>query len=131
MRRTIESQTVEVTREIVGERLAKLRCDNNLTQKGLAKLVGVTRQAVCKWERGISWPNALHLVRLADLYKCSMEYLVLGLDNQGRDDVEDQIGPVLLNRILNITEKAGVKTPVFLYVCTLWLPKFVVRFKYK
>lgn len=113
MRITIKSQTVEVTREIVGERLAKLRCDNNFTQNGLAKLVGVTRQAVCKWEDGISYPDALHIVMLADLYKCSVEYLVLGLDNQGRDDVEDQIGPVLLNRILNIIKKAGVKTPVF------------------
>lgn len=104
MKRTIKSQTVEVTRKIVGERLGKLRCDNNLTQKGLAELIGVTRQAVCKWESGVSWPNALHLAVLADLYKRSMEYLVLGIDDHGRDDEEDQIG-LILNRILNIILK--------------------------
>lgn len=111
----IQSLKVEVTKKIVGERLAKLRCDNNLTQNGLAELIGVTRQAVCKWESGVSWPNALHLAVLADLYKRSMEYLVLGIDDRGRDDEEDQIG-LILNRILNIILKGMCRAHVF-FVC--------------
>ena len=102
MKRTIKSQTVEVTRKIVGERLGKLRCDNNLTQEGLAEIMDVSRLTVYKWESGKNWPTPPHLAKLAELYECSMDYLVLGIEDRGRDNEEDQIGLSLLNRISNM-----------------------------
>lgn len=102
MKRTIKSQTVEVTRKIVGERLGKLRCDNNLTQEGLAEIMDVSRLTVYKWESGKNWPTPPHLAKLAELYECSMDYLVLGIEDRGHDNEEDQIGLSLLNRISNI-----------------------------
>ena len=76
MKRTIKSQTVEVTRKIVGERLGKLRCDNNLTQEGLAEIMDVSSLTFYKWESGKNWPTPPHLAKLAELYECSMDYLV-------------------------------------------------------
>ena len=35
-----------------GEKLAKLRREQNLTQEQLAELLGVSRQAISKWESG-------------------------------------------------------------------------------
>ena len=102
MKRTIKSQTVEVTRKIVGERLGKLRCDNNLTQEGLAQIMDVSRLTVYKWESGKNWPTPPHLAKLAELYECSMDYLVLGIEDRGRDNEEDQIDLSLLNRISNM-----------------------------
>ena len=37
-----------------GEKLAKLRREQNLTQEQLAELLGVSRQAISKWESGVS-----------------------------------------------------------------------------
>lgn len=104
MKRTIKSQTVEVTRKIVGERLGKLRCDNNLTQEGLAEIMDVSRLTVYKWESGKNWPTPPHLAKLAELYECSMDYLVLGIEDRGRDNEEDQIGLSLINRISNMVK---------------------------
>lgn len=36
------------------EKLQKLRKDNNLSQEQLAEKIGVSRQAISKWERGVS-----------------------------------------------------------------------------
>lgn len=102
MRKATEEQKVEVTRKMVGERLGKLRCDNNLTQEGLAEIMDVSRSTICKWESGKNWPTPPHLIKLAELYECSMDYLVLGIEDRGRDNEEDQIGLSLLNRISNM-----------------------------
>ena len=37
---------------MTGEKLAKLRREQNLTQEQLAELLGVSRQAISKWESG-------------------------------------------------------------------------------
>lgn len=37
-----------------GEKLAKLRRENNYTQEQLAELLGVSRQSISKWESGVS-----------------------------------------------------------------------------
>ncbi|BDZ76094.1 helix-turn-helix domain-containing protein [Claveliimonas bilis] len=102
MMKTTKKQKVEVTRKIVGERLGKLRCVNNLTQERLAEIMDVSRLTIYKWESGKNWPTPPHFAKLAELYECSMDYLVLGIEDRGRDNEEDQIGLSLLNRISNI-----------------------------
>jgi len=47
-----------------------------LSQTELAEIVGVTRSAVCKWERGSRVPLFRHLKKLADLFGCSIESLM-------------------------------------------------------
>ena len=116
MRRTIKSQMVEVTRKIVGERLAKLRCDNNLTQEGLAESMDVSRLTIYKWESGKNWPTPLHLIKLAELYECSMDYLVLGIEERERNNEGDQIGLSLTSRISNLLKgMCFVHMPFFVY----------------
>lgn len=41
----------------IGEFILKKRKDKNLTQKGLASKIGVTEQAVSRWERGLGCPD--------------------------------------------------------------------------
>ena len=60
-----------------GEKLAKLRREQNLTQKQLAELLGVSRQAISKWESGAAYPETEKLIRLGKLYHCSMDYLLM------------------------------------------------------
>ena len=60
------------------ERLFNLRRQAGLSQEELANLLGVTRQAVQKWEAGTSRPDMDNLVSLADYFKVSLDYLVTG-----------------------------------------------------
>ncbi len=60
------------------ERLFDLRRQAGLSQEELANLVGVTRQAVQKWEAGTSRPDMDNLVSLAEYFKVSLDYLVTG-----------------------------------------------------
>lgn len=60
------------------ERLFELRRQAGLSQEELAGLLGVTRQAVQKWEAGTSRPDMDNLVSLADYFKVSLDYLVAG-----------------------------------------------------
>ena len=60
------------------ERLFDLRRHAGLSQEELANLVGVTRQAVQKWEAGTSRPDMDNLVSLADYFKVSLDFLVTG-----------------------------------------------------
>ena len=59
-------------------RLKKLRMEKDLTQAALARELNVTQQAVAKWEAGKSLPDHAMLLRLAQDYGVSVDYL-LGL----------------------------------------------------
>ena len=60
------------------KRLFDLRRQAGLSQEDLANLLGVTRQAVQKWEAGTSRPDMDNLVSLAEYFKVSLDYLVTG-----------------------------------------------------
>ncbi len=60
------------------QRLYELRKQSGLSQEGLASLLGVTRQAVQKWESGSSRPDMDNLAALARYFNVSLDYLVTG-----------------------------------------------------
>lgn len=47
-----------------------------MTQEFVAEAIGVSRQAVSKWENGTSDPNTSNLIALAKLFKISPEELL-------------------------------------------------------
>ena len=57
----------------LGDKLARLRKENNFTQEQLAELLGVSRQAISKWESNSAYPETEKLIRLGKLYFCSMD----------------------------------------------------------
>lgn len=59
-----------------GERLQKLRNENRLSQDKIAELVGVSRQAVSKWENDLSYPDTKNLIILAEIFNLSMDELL-------------------------------------------------------
>ena len=60
------------------QRLYELRKKSGLSQEGLADLLGVTRQAVQKWEAGASRPDMDNLAALARYFNVTLDYLVTG-----------------------------------------------------
>lgn len=60
----------------LGEALKAQRAKCNMTQEFVANALGVSRQAVSKWESGASDPTTSNLLALAKLYGVSAEELL-------------------------------------------------------
>lgn len=60
----------------IANRLVQLRKQSSLSQEELAMRLGISRQAVSKWERAESSPDTDNLIALAALYKLSLDDLV-------------------------------------------------------
>lgn len=64
----------------IADRLVALRRESGLSQEELAAKLGVSRQAVSKWERAESSPDTDNLIALARLYGVSLDGLLLSDD---------------------------------------------------
>lgn len=60
------------------DRLIELRKDNGMSQEELAQRIGLSRQAVSKWERAESSPDIGNLVALAEIYGLTIDDIVKG-----------------------------------------------------
>lgn len=60
----------------IANRLVNLRKSNNLSQEALAEKLGISRQAVSKWERAEASPDTDNLILLARLYQISLDELL-------------------------------------------------------
>ena len=60
----------------IGEKLTKLRREQNLTQEQFAELLHVSRQSVSKWELGTAYPETEKLIRIGKLFDVSLDYLL-------------------------------------------------------
>ncbi len=59
-----------------GEKIKKIRTDNNLSQDEFAKKLDVTRVAVSKWELGKSYPSIANLKNMCTLFNISFDDLL-------------------------------------------------------
>ncbi len=61
---------------MLSEKIYMLRKKNNLSQEELAEKIGVSRQAISKWESGTSLPEIEKLISLSEYFNVSIDYLV-------------------------------------------------------
>lgn len=121
----------------VAERISSLRKEQSLSQGQVAEAMGVSRQAVSKWENGQATPDPLKMIQLADLLDTDIEYLSTGRRNYGRrppvvintvETVEKVIEKPVVQVVEKIVEKV-VETPVVTYIEKPVVKK-VLRTKY-
>lgn len=74
-------QEKKVMARTLGEALKENRLRCQMTQEFVAETLGVSRQAVSKWENGTSDPNTSNLLALAKLYHISPEELLKCVEN--------------------------------------------------
>lgn len=72
---TTRKEKQRITRSL-GEALKEHRIRCKMTQEFVAERIGVSRQAVSKWESGVSDPTTSNLLALANLYDISAEELL-------------------------------------------------------
>ncbi|SHH35338.1 Predicted transcriptional regulators [Clostridium collagenovorans DSM 3089] len=58
------------------EQVQTLRKSRGLSQEKLAEIIGISRQAVAKWEVGQSYPDIAKLIALSDFFNVSIDKLV-------------------------------------------------------
>ncbi len=68
-------------------RLVEYRKKHNLSQEEVAEKIGVSRQAVSKWERVEASPDTDNLIALAHLYNVSLDELVFGKKSEAEEEV--------------------------------------------
>jgi len=73
---------------LLAERLVKLRRKYNYTQQRLADFLGITRPAYTAYERGTRQPDYETLLKLADYYDVSIDYLLGRTDNPEPSNVD-------------------------------------------
>lgn len=71
-------------------RLYELRKEKGLSQEELAEKLGVSRQAVSKWERSEASPDTDNLIALAKIYDLSLDELVYGKKNDEPSEPESE-----------------------------------------
>ncbi len=87
----------EVNNMNLGLQLKRFRESKNFSQEEVARKVGVTRQAVYKWENNKSYPDIDNLILLSKLYEVTIDELLKGsedvreeLDKKDKDEDDDE-----------------------------------------
>lgn len=58
------------------EKILYLRTRNGMSQEVLADKLSVSRQAVSKWESGVTLPETDKLIAISDMFRVSLDYLL-------------------------------------------------------
>ena len=90
-----------------GKNLQTLRKMHQLSQEGLADMLGVSRQAVSKWELGEGFPEVDKLLILSKKLNVSLDSLLIGESTQS---AADQVRPSDTIRIISPNEGVIVST---------------------
>ena len=97
------------------EKLMDLRKKHGMSQEELADRLGVSRQAISRWELGSTLPDAPNLLKLSDLFGVSIDYLL-------RDDEDETTHLPSTNEVhRELTEKELKKRKFYLVVCICWV----------
>lgn len=64
----------------IGDRILTLRKTKGISQEELADQIGVSRQAVSKWESAQSMPDIEKVILLSDYFETTTDYLLKGIE---------------------------------------------------
>ena len=62
----------------LNEKIIYCRKKAGMSQEGLAEVIGVSRQAISKWETGRAYPDVQVFPVLADIFGVSIDYIMRG-----------------------------------------------------
>ncbi|MCO6183152.1 helix-turn-helix transcriptional regulator [Leuconostoc fallax] len=74
------------------KQLKKYRTNLAMSQEDVADKLFISRQAVSRWESGDAMPDITNLIKLSEIFDCSLDSLVLGVEPKANGD-EHYIDP--------------------------------------
>lgn len=74
----------------LGQRIQKARKEAGLSQEELAEQLGVSRQAVSRWENDNGYPEMEKIIRLSQIYQVSLDYLVGNEQEKSGEDISKE-----------------------------------------
>ena len=103
----------------IAERILTLRKSKGMSQEQLAEAVGVSRQAVSKWESEQASPDPEKIITLSEVFGVTTDYLLKGVEPEKEEEKKPEekktedahmtVGDVLDQKILTGENKAKAK----------------------
>lgn len=78
----------------LSDTLKYLRAEKGLTQTQLAKMLEITQDSISLWEKGKRTPDTQYIVKLADVFEVSTDYLLGRSDDFGNVTVQSSAPPL-------------------------------------
>lgn len=75
-----------------GEKIQKLRKEAGLSQEELSYQLGVSRQAISKWERDNGYPETEKIIRMSKIFHVTLDYLLNEEDEEKTDPINEEKG---------------------------------------
>jgi transcriptional regulator with XRE-family HTH domain len=100
----------------IANRLCEIRKKKGLSQEALAEHIGVSRQAISKWERAESSPDIETLIHLAQLYNVTLDELVS--PNESNSQLSTQENGLVIPvdyEAMRIKKKKALKSYLFCF----------------
>ncbi|MDA9460459.1 hypothetical protein B835_335 [Enterococcus mundtii 3F] len=95
---------------VMPERIQHLRKTKGLSQEELADTMGVSRQAVSKWESGQSTPDLEKIILMSEFFGVTTDYILKGIETvENKDEQSKEI----ISKILYISSTAFVAIGLF------------------
>lgn len=96
---------------MLSKNLLILRKLNGFSQEEVAERIGVSRQAVAKWENGATMPDIVNCVALSTLYNVSVDELITFESDEARGLLVPPRGKYLFGTV-TVGEKGQIVIPV-------------------
>ena len=93
----------------ISDRIQSLRKSKGMSQKEFADAVGVSRQAVSKWESEQATPDIDKVIIMSDLFGVTTDYLLKGIEPVNKED-HKTMADVIDQKILTDNNKRRTKS---------------------
>ena len=93
----------------IADRIQSLRKSKGMSQEELADAVGVSRQAVSKWESEQATPDLEKVVSMSDIFEVTTDYLLKGIEPVKTDD-HKTMADVIDQKVLTEKNSSRAKT---------------------
>ena len=92
----------------IGERIYRLRKQNNMSQGELADSLDVSRQTVSKWENDSSIPELEKIIRLCEVFDVSSDYILRGITERTQNEKKEST--VIKEKTVIIEKNTDIRT---------------------
>lgn len=111
----------------LGQKIQTQRKEIGLSQEELAEQLGVSRQAVSRWENDNGYPEMEKMIRLSQIYHVSLDYLAGNEQEPFHKNATDKgwyVSMELANSFLAYQKQKYIKIGIFFFccVCPLFFP---------